>query len=94
LTISQGFASIRFGGTTMSDAQQPNDDTVEEAAEHASRAVEHRREMQRRSVQAEAAEGADEASLEREADDHRRAAQSEEAEAHDTAREADRQSEG
>jgi hypothetical protein len=66
---------------------------VEEAAAHAARSVEHRRQMQRQSVKAEATEGADESALEREASEHGEAAEQEEDAAETAAREADPQSE-
>ncbi|MGZ4165582.1 MAG: hypothetical protein ACXVR1_04355 [Solirubrobacteraceae bacterium] len=72
----------------MSEDEQP-DEAVQEAAEHAARSVEHRRQMQRDAVQAEAAEGADESTLRREAAEHGEAAHEEEAEAESAAREAD-----
>ena len=76
----------------MSEGEQ-NDEKVEEAAAHAARSVEHRRQMQRQSVKAEAAEGSEEAGLEREASEHGEAAAEQEQEAQDAAREADRGSE-
>ena len=69
---------------------EPNDETVEEAAEHADRSVDHRREMQRRAAQSEAAEGAEAADLEGQSTEHERAAHAEEAQADETARAADR----
>ncbi len=72
----------------MSEDEQDNE-KVEEAAAHAARSVEHRRQMQRESVKAEAAEGADESKLEREAAEHGQAAQREEDAAQSAAREAD-----
>ncbi len=66
---------------------------MQEAAEHAERAGEHRQEMQRRAAQAEAAEPSDAAELEREAADHGTAAQTEESLASERAREADEQAE-
>lgn len=68
---------------------RPADEKVQEAAEHAGRAVEERRQVQRSAAQAQAADGADEAALQRESVEHRRAAESEEAAAQVTAREAD-----
>jgi hypothetical protein len=87
LTAGRKFA--RIPSLPMSDADRYPDEGVEEAAEHASRAVEHRQEMQRRAVQAEAAEGDEEARLEQQAEEHRRAAGSEEAQADDASRQAD-----
>ena len=71
---------------------RPTDEQVQEAAEHAARAVEHRRQMQRSAIEAEVADGAAAPALERESDEHRRAAAAEEAEAESTARRADRES--
>ena len=76
----------------MSEGEH-NDEKVEEAAAHAARSVEHRRQMQRKSVKAEAAEGSEEAGLEREASEHGEAAAEQEDAAEDAAREADRGSE-
>jgi hypothetical protein len=73
---------------------EPGDETVEEAAEHADRSVDHRREMQRRAAQSEAAEGPEEAALEGQSVEHERAAQAEEAQADETARAADRPAPG
>ncbi|MEA2159834.1 MAG: hypothetical protein QOD66_2214 [Solirubrobacteraceae bacterium] len=73
--------------------EEPQDETVQEAAEHAERAGEHRQEMQRRAAQAEASGPADAAELEREAADHGTAAQAEESMAGERAREADEQAE-
>jgi hypothetical protein len=73
--------------------EEPQDETVQEAAEHAERAGEHRQEMQRRAVQAEAAEPSDADELERESADHGSAAQTEESLARERAREADEQAE-
>jgi hypothetical protein len=70
-------------------ADGPNDEKVEEAAAHAARSIEHRRQMQRDSVKAEAAEGADEHALEREAAEHGEAAEREEKAAESAARDAD-----
>ncbi len=69
---------------------EPDDETVEEAAEHADRSVDHRREMQRRAAQSKAADGAEEADLEGQAAEHERAAQTEEDQAEETARAAGR----
>ena len=69
----------------MSEDEQ-NDEKVEEAAAHAARSVEHRRQMQRESVKAEAAEGSDESELEREAAEHGEAAAEQEQEAAETPR--------
>jgi len=66
---------------------------VQEAAEHADRAGQHRQEMQRHAAQAAAAEPADAAKLEREAADHGTAAQTEESLAGERAEEADGQAE-
>ena len=76
----------------MSGAEQ-NDEKVEEAAAHAARSVEHRRQMQRDSVKAEAAEGAEADALERGASEHGEAAEEDEEAAERAAREADRESE-
>jgi hypothetical protein len=73
---------------------EPDDETVEEAAEHADRSVDHRREMQRRAAQSEAAEGAEAADLEGQSTEHERAADAEEAQAEETARAADRPAPG
>jgi hypothetical protein len=62
---------------------------VQEAAELADRAGEHRQEMQRRAVQAEAAEPGRAADLEREAAAHRAEAEAKEVESAERAREAD-----
>jgi hypothetical protein len=72
----------------VSEDEQPNE-KVEEAAAHASRSIEHRRQMQRQSVKAEAADGAEEAALERDASEHGAAAEHEEDAAQDAAHEAD-----
>jgi hypothetical protein len=69
--------------------RRPTDEKVQDAAEHAARSVEHRRQMQRSAVQAEAAEGGEQDALERESADHRRAAKGEEAEAQSSADDAD-----
>lgn len=66
-----------------------HDETVQEAAEHAERAGEHRQEMQRRSVQAETAEGSDSAQLEQAAADHRVRAEVEQEQANERAQQAD-----
>jgi hypothetical protein len=69
---------------------RPDDQPVQEAAEHATRAVQEREQMQRSAVEAQAADdGEQEASLERESAEHREAAEDEEAEADEAAREAD-----
>jgi hypothetical protein len=73
--------------------EEPQDEAVQEAAEHADRAGEHRQEMQRRAAQAEAAEPDDAAELEREAVGHGTAAQTEESLAGERALEADEQAE-
>jgi hypothetical protein len=70
----------------------PGSEEVEEAAAHASRAVSHRREMQRSAVRAEAAEGDDEAELEQKAADHGAAAKGAEADADSAAQRADDES--
>ena len=75
----------------MSEGEQ-DDEKVEEAAAHAARSIEHRRQMQRDSVKAEAAEGNEETALEQEASEHGRAAVEQEEAAQDAAREADRKS--
>ena len=68
----------------------PDDEQVREAAEHADRSVQERREKTRRSSQADAAEDDGDAdALEVEADQHGRAADEQEHEAEQTAREAD-----
>ena len=64
-------------------------ETVKEAAEHAARSVEHRRQMQRSAAQAQEADGAAADRLEHEADEHAAASHEEEDQALDTAREAD-----
>jgi hypothetical protein len=66
-----------------------NDKKVEEAAARAGRSVEHRRQMQRQSARAEAAKGADESALERDAAAHGDAAEAEEDAAERAARDAD-----
>jgi hypothetical protein len=66
------------------------DDEVEEAAEHADRSVDHRREMQRRAAQSDAAEGAEAADLEEQSTEHEHAADAEETQADESARAADR----
>jgi hypothetical protein len=73
---------------TVSEGEQ-QDEKVEEAAAHAARSIEHRRQMQRDSVKAEAAEGADASKLEEDAAEHGEAAQREEEQADSAAREAD-----
>jgi hypothetical protein len=72
----------------VSDSR-PNDEQVEEAAEHAARAIEHRRQMQRTAVESEAADGSDASALQDASAEHRRAAESEEADADEAAHEAD-----
>jgi hypothetical protein len=74
--------------------EEPQDEAVQEAAEHAERAGDHRQEEQRRAAQAEAADPSDVAELEREAADHGTAAQTEESLAAKRAREADERAEG
>jgi hypothetical protein len=74
-------------------ADEQDNEKVEEAAAHAARSIEHRRQMQRDSVKAEAAEGADESELERTATEHGEAAVEAEEAAEDAAREADQGSE-
>jgi hypothetical protein len=69
---------------------EQDDEKVEEAAVHAARSVEHRRQMQRQSVKAEATEGSQESQLEREAFEHGEAATEQEKAAEGAAREADR----
>jgi hypothetical protein len=69
--------------------RRPTDEKVRDAAEHAARSVEHRRQAQRSAVQAEAADGGVQDALERESADHRRASKGEEAEAASSARDAD-----
>jgi hypothetical protein len=69
--------------------RRPTDEQVQDAAAHAARSVEHRRQMQRSAIQAEAADGPDEAALEREATHHQQAAKTEEAEAESSAHDAD-----
>jgi hypothetical protein len=64
-------------------------DDVEEAAEHAARAVSHRRESQRRAVQAEAEDGPTSEALERSSAEHTEAAHAEENEAGEAAKRAD-----
>ncbi len=76
----------------MSEDEQP-DEKVEEAAAHAARSVEGRRQMQRQSAKAQAAEGSDEAALKRQASEHGHAAQQEEDAAERAAHEADAESE-
>jgi hypothetical protein len=76
----------------MSGGEQDGE-KVEEAAAHAARSIEHRREMQRDSVKAEAAEGSDESALERAAAEHGEAAAEQEKAAENAAREADEESE-
>jgi hypothetical protein len=58
--------------------ENPDDQGVEEAAEHAERAVEHRQETQRRAVQAKAEDGPSAHALERESAEHAQAAHAEE----------------
>jgi hypothetical protein len=70
-------------------ADEQGNDKVEEAAAHATRSVEHRRQMQRQSVKAEAADGDDAPALEREAARHGEAAVEQEQAAETAAREAD-----
>jgi hypothetical protein len=66
------------------------DEQVQEAAEHADRAVEHREQAQRSSVEAQDPDsGTDAAALERESAEHLDAAEAEEADADEAAREAD-----
>jgi hypothetical protein len=72
---------------------EQNDEKVEEAAAHAALSVEHRRQMQRDSVKAEAAEGAEADALEHGASEHREAAEAHEEAAGQAAREADQESE-
>jgi hypothetical protein len=74
-------------------ADEQDDEKVEEAAAHAARSIEHRREMQRDSVKAEAAEGSDESALQRAAAEHGEAAAEQEEAAEDAAHEADQESE-
>jgi hypothetical protein len=76
----------------VSEDEQP-DEKVEEAAAHAARSVEHRRQMQRQSVKAEAADGAEESELQRDASEHGEAAAEQEEAAQDAAIEADQGSE-
>jgi hypothetical protein len=71
--------------------ERTHDETVQEAAEHADRAGEHRQEMQRRAAQAEAAEPAESDELEREVAEHAAGAGSEEQRASERAHEADQQ---
>jgi hypothetical protein len=68
---------------------RPTDEKVQEAAEHAARSVEHRRQMQRSAVQAEATDGGEQADLERKSAGHRRAAEGEEDQAETSAQAAD-----
>jgi hypothetical protein len=70
-------------------ADEQGNEKVEEAAAHAARSVEHRRQMQRQSVKAEAADGDDAPALEREAAQHGEAAAEQEEAAETAAREAD-----
>jgi hypothetical protein len=72
-------------------ADEQGNEKVEEAAAHAARSVEHRRQMQRQSVKAEAADGDDAPGLEREAAQHGEAAAQQEEAAETAAREADRE---
>jgi hypothetical protein len=67
----------------------PPDEAVQEAAEHAEQAGDHRQEMQRRAAQAESEDGGPAAELERKAAEHREAAEAEEDQAQQRAREAD-----
>ncbi len=76
----------------MSEDEQSRE-KVEEAAAHAASSIEHRRQVQRESVKAEAAEGSEESALEREASAHEDAAEREEDRAESAAREADAESE-
>jgi hypothetical protein len=76
----------------VSEDEQP-DEKVEEAAAHPARSVEQRRQMQRSSAKAEAAEGSDESALKREAAEHGEAAEAEEDAAESAAHEADSESE-
>jgi hypothetical protein len=72
----------------VSEDEQENE-KVEEAAAHAASSVEHRRQVQRQAVKAQAADGADESRLERDAAQHGAAAEREEDAAQDAAHEAD-----
>ncbi len=75
----------------MSEGEQSDgiDENVEEAAAHAARSIEHRRQMQRDSAKAEAADRADASELKEEAAEHAEAAEREEDEADSAAHEAD-----
>jgi hypothetical protein len=74
---------------TEEPGQAPDDEAVQEAAEHAERAGQERREMARKATQAESADGSDGADLERQSAEHGRASHEQEAEADEAAREAD-----
>jgi hypothetical protein len=79
-------------GATVSEHEH-DDEKVEEAAARAARSVEHRRQMQRQSARAEAAEGVDESELKHDAAAHGEAAEAEEDAAQNAAREADESAE-
>jgi hypothetical protein len=83
--------AILIKARTMSEDEH-TEETVKEAAEHAARSVEHRRQMQRSAAKAQDADRSDQDALEREAAEHEAAAGEEEDEAQETAREADRES--
>jgi hypothetical protein len=69
----------------------PQDHGVEEAAEHAARAIDHREESRRRAAQAEAEDGRAADDLKRQSTEHAQASHDEEAEAQAAAERADDQ---